>query len=208
MPDAPSEPFHVVMRHLRDRLQRGLLPPGSHVTAVDLADELRLSTTPVREALSRLAGEDLLEERRGQGYFVRLLSAPDVADLYRVSLSHLLIAAEPRRVERAAAAAPQSAEPLEPVEAVEAMFGRCLRATGSRYLIRAFRLVQIQLGPVRRQEAAIFDDLALEAETLAAAESAGRGERTAQLRHFHARRIRDAARLAASLEGAAGASRK
>ena len=42
MPDIPSEPFHVVMRHLSERLQRGVLPPGSHITPVDLADELRL----------------------------------------------------------------------------------------------------------------------------------------------------------------------
>ena len=68
MPDIPSEPFHVVLRHLRDRLQRGVLPPGAHITAVDLADELRLSTTPVREALSRVAGEGLLEDRRGHAF--------------------------------------------------------------------------------------------------------------------------------------------
>ncbi|MFN3487458.1 MAG: GntR family transcriptional regulator, partial [Planctomycetota bacterium] len=62
----------MALTAVRDRLQSGALPPGARATAVDLADDLGLSTTPVREALSRLAGEGLLEDRRGQGYFVRV----------------------------------------------------------------------------------------------------------------------------------------
>ena len=206
MAESQPEPFHLVARHLRARLQRGELPPGSRITAVDLADSLRLSTTPVREALSRLAGEDLLEERRGQGYFVRLLSAADIADLYRTSLAHLLIASEPRRPERAlpASAAEPEAPAAGPVEAVERLFLTWLAATGSRYLFRSFRLVQIQAGPVRRLEPRVLADLGIEAERLAASGHGGlRGERLAQVRTFHARRIRQADRLAALLEAAA-----
>ncbi|MCR5879453.1 GntR family transcriptional regulator [Phenylobacterium sp. J367] len=51
-----AEPFHVALSALRDRLQSGELRPGTRAGAVDLADALGLSTTPVREALSRLAG--------------------------------------------------------------------------------------------------------------------------------------------------------
>lgn len=207
MAEPQAEPFQVALNHLRVRLQRGDLAPGARLAAVDLADELRLSTTPVREALSRLAGEGLVEERRGQGYFVRLLSTPDVADLYRMSLAHLLIALEPRRP-RHAAGAPQPA-PEDPVARVEALFRSWVAATGSRLLIRSFRILQIQLGPVRRLERHVVGDLAPEADRLAGlAAEASRGERLGGLRQFHGRRIREAGRLAALLEASASGARK
>jgi DNA-binding GntR family transcriptional regulator len=52
---------------------------------------VKLSPTPVREALSRLAGEGELEERRGDGFFVRRLSAADLIPLYEMSEQLLLI---------------------------------------------------------------------------------------------------------------------
>ena len=60
MPDAQAEPFHVALATLRERLRTGVYRPGVRITAVDLADELRLSNTPVREALARPAGEGLV----------------------------------------------------------------------------------------------------------------------------------------------------
>jgi len=207
MPDTPSEPFHVVLRHLRARLQLGVLPPGAHITAVDLADELGLSTTPVREALSRVAGEGLLEDRRGQGYFVRLLSGADIADLYRLSLAHLLFALEPRRPRRATDAGEGDARPEasgDAVADVEDLFRRWIGTTGSRLLIRSFRIVEIQLGPVRRLEAGVIEAMSAEAAQLLASDaSASRAEHLAQLRHFHAARIRESDRLAALLEASA-----
>jgi DNA-binding GntR family transcriptional regulator len=56
MAEARAEPFHIVLVGLRERIREGAFRPGARIAATDLADELRLSTTPVREALSRLAG--------------------------------------------------------------------------------------------------------------------------------------------------------
>jgi DNA-binding Lrp family transcriptional regulator len=202
MAETRAEPFHVALTALRERLQSGELAPGARAAAVDLADELGLSTTPVREALSRLAGEGLLEDRRGQGYFVRLLGAVDIADLYRMSLAHLLIALEPRRSGRAAApwrpdTPPDAAAHVpDPVASVEMLFRRWVASTGSRLLFAAFRVVQIQLGPVRRLEAQVLQGLEPEARGLLAGEAVSRGERLAALRQFHAVRIRESARLA------------
>jgi DNA-binding GntR family transcriptional regulator len=207
MAASPAEPFQIALAAIRDRLLTGALPPGARATAVDLADDLGLSTTPVREALSRLAGEGVLEDRRGQGYFVRRLGAVDVADLHRRSLAHLLIALDPRRVARLPGApldAPGAAEaePFDPVARVEDRFRHWVGATGSRLLIAAFRVVQIQLGPVRRVEAQVLGELEREARMLLDGE-VSRGERLAALRHFHAVRIREADRLAALMEASA-----
>lgn len=204
MAESQAEPFHVALAAIRDRLQSGALPPGARATAVDLADDLGLSTTPVREALSRLTGEGVLEDRRGQGYFVRRLGAVDVADLYRRSLAHLLIALEPRRSGRMPTpTAEASADPqdpsFDPVAHVEDRFRHWVGATGSRLLIAAFRVVQIQLGPVRRVEAQVLHDLDPEARVLLETD-VSRGERLAALRQFHAIRIRESDRLAAHLD--------
>jgi len=209
MAEFQAEPFHVAISAIRERLQSGALPPGARATAVDLADELGLSTTPVREALSRLAGEGLLEDRRGQGYFVQRLGALDIADLYRRSLAHLLIALEPRRSGRlpsqpSTETAGQASEaPFDAVANVEDGFRRWVGATGSRLLVGAFRVVQIQLGPVRRVEARIFSDLDVEARVVLDS-GVSRGERLAALRQFHSVRIREADRLALLLEAAGG----
>ena len=106
---ARPEPFLVALAALRARLRAGLAAPGSRIAVTETADALRLSATPVREALARLAGEGLLEDRRGQGYFVRTLAAPDIADLYRMHLAHLLIGLDAHRPRRPRAAWPAGA---------------------------------------------------------------------------------------------------
>jgi len=213
MAEPQAEPFHVALTALRERLQSGVLPPGARATAVDLADDLGLSTTPVREALSRLTGEGLLEDRRGQGYFVRRLGAVDIADLYRLNLAHLFIALEPRRTSRmpTPAAAEESSDgagpAFDPVASVDGLFRAWVGATGSRPLFGAFRVIQIQLGPVRRVEAQVLPQLEAEARVLLDG-TLPRGDRLAALRQFHALRIRESDRLAALLEPAARGSRK
>lgn len=213
MAEPKAEPFHVALAALRERLQSGALRPGGRATAVDLADELGLSTTPVREALSRLAGEGLLEDRRGQGYFVRMPGAAEIADLHRMSLAHLLITLEPRRSSRfAPTGAPHApAEDLgafDPVAAVEALFRSWVGATGSRPLVAAFRVVQIQLGPVRRLEAQVLGNLEPEARVLLAEGETTRADRLTALRQFHAVRIRESDRLATLLGAAAQGLKK
>lgn len=202
----------MALTAVRERLQSGVLPPGARATAVDLADDLGLSTTPVREALSRLTGEGLLEDRRGQGYFVRRLGAVDIADLYRLNLAHLFIALEPRRVSRMPAGAGETpddgeAVTFDPVASIEALFRAWVGATGSRPLFGAFRVIQIQLGPVRRVEAQVLPELEAEARVLLDG-TLPRGDRLAALRQFHALRIRESDRLAALLEPRARGSRK
>ena len=211
MAEDQGEPFFLALNVLRDRLGQGLLGPGARITAMDVADELRLSTTPVREALSRLAGEGLVDDRRGQGYFVRALSAADIADLYRMSLALLLIALEPRRVGRAASAEggiERTPDP-DPVARVEVAFRDYVARSGSRVLIREFRSLQVQLGPARRVEGRLIADLDAEAARLLAVDpDTARAEWLAGLRQFHGRRIREAARLAALLEAPKRDARK
>jgi len=70
-----------------DRL-RGLIldrqiPAGSPLQEARLADELRISRTPMREALVRLAGEGLLVRRDARSYAVRALGTKEYFDCMR-----------------------------------------------------------------------------------------------------------------------------
>jgi len=69
-----------------DRLKRmildGRLRPGQKLAERELGAQLKVSRTPVREAMSRLVQEGLVESRPRRGHFVRAIDAAAVADLY------------------------------------------------------------------------------------------------------------------------------
>jgi GntR family transcriptional regulator of vanillate catabolism len=64
---------------LRQRILGGDLPGGTRLYEVALAEELGISRTPVRAALSRLAEESLLDRANG-GFVVRSFALRDVVD--------------------------------------------------------------------------------------------------------------------------------
>ena len=69
MPDTPDSPserkrgsgVRLVYDALRDEILELVLPPGTPIDEVALAERFGMSRTPVREALLRLAGEGLVE---------------------------------------------------------------------------------------------------------------------------------------------------
>jgi DNA-binding transcriptional regulator YhcF (GntR family) len=194
MRDQGGEPFTRALRELRARLRQGSLPPDTRLAATDLAAELSLSPTPVREALSRLAGEGLLEDRRGQGFFVRRLARRDIAVLYRLSEAHLALAL----TVEAAAASDAPMPPPDPVLAIEHLFTWWVGRGGVRALTLSFTRLQNQLAPVRRLEPRLLPDLDLESGGLWSAVTPA--ERLRQVRQFHRRRVRLADRLADLLD--------
>jgi len=58
--------------------------PGQRLVFVDLAKQLRVSRTPVNNALSILAQEGYLDFVPNQGYSVRRLSRKDARELYQI----------------------------------------------------------------------------------------------------------------------------
>jgi DNA-binding GntR family transcriptional regulator len=67
---------------LRERIVEGKLLPGSRLQDSQVAGELGVSRTPVREALLRLASEGLVENDPNRGFFVAPLSRQEVAETY------------------------------------------------------------------------------------------------------------------------------
>lgn len=65
---------------LRELVLKGKFPPGEHLSEPQLVPLLRVSRTPVREALSRLAHEGLLYTEGKGRYRVREFAITDVWD--------------------------------------------------------------------------------------------------------------------------------
>ncbi|MFH1034579.1 MAG: GntR family transcriptional regulator [Pseudomonadota bacterium] len=73
-----------VTDHIRRLILSGELPPGSRLVGKHLAEDPGISRTPVREALHRLAQENLVVRRDSGGFEVRPLSAKEVEEVVGV----------------------------------------------------------------------------------------------------------------------------
>ncbi len=69
---------------LRTRIYEGSLPPGTRLDYKQLALELGVSTTPVREAVTQLASEGFVELVPRLGAVVRSLNRTNAQELYEV----------------------------------------------------------------------------------------------------------------------------
>jgi GntR family transcriptional regulator, vanillate catabolism transcriptional regulator len=69
----------VIVR-IREMVLHGELPPGQRVREVELANNLGVSRTPVREALPILAEEGLLTQLDTRGFVVREFTPQEILD--------------------------------------------------------------------------------------------------------------------------------
>lgn len=76
----------IVYSMVRERILQCKIPPGSIINQVQLAEELRVSTTPLREALRRLNSEGLVQLGAHRDAQVAPLSSDEATHLYEVRL--------------------------------------------------------------------------------------------------------------------------
>ncbi len=82
-----SETLQLGMRAYRalaDGIVGGRIEPGTQLRPDTIAEQLEISTTPVREALHRLEGDGLLVKQPYQGWFVREFTEQEVRELYEM----------------------------------------------------------------------------------------------------------------------------
>lgn len=68
--------------HIQQQIADGVYRPGDRIIETQLARELNVSQSPVREALLELSISGLLEEVPYSGTYVRRLSPEDILDIY------------------------------------------------------------------------------------------------------------------------------
>ncbi len=87
--DTPQHPQSLpdwVYSILKNRILSCTLIPGQRLSERTVSDELRVSRTPLREALNRLAQERLLSRTPFSGYCVSVLTKSEVRDLCEVRI--------------------------------------------------------------------------------------------------------------------------
>ena len=71
-------------RALRDAIRAGRIPPGPHIRELEVAQWLKISRTPVREAFHRIISEGLLTNGPWNGVMVAAFTPKQLVDLYAV----------------------------------------------------------------------------------------------------------------------------
>ena len=69
---------------LRRRILSGALSPGTRLVQADLASQLKVSTTPVRESMRDLAAEGLIRLDVHRGAIVHELDIDEVREIYEI----------------------------------------------------------------------------------------------------------------------------
>ena len=132
---------------IHDRIMDGTLQRGGRIHQEDLADELGVSRTPVREALRRLAAEGLVEMRTNRGARVADVGRGDMNAAYEARLvvepGAARLAAQPRAAQplarmRAAVTAQRRAIPnvRRSFEANRAFHLALVEASGNPFLLQ------------------------------------------------------------------------
>lgn len=86
VPDFAARPqlSEDVARFVRRRIFDGTYPAGGYIRLEQLASELGISVTPVREALFALRAEGLLAQQPRRGFVVLPVTGRDIADVSNV----------------------------------------------------------------------------------------------------------------------------
>lgn len=76
-----------VHRYLRDAILSGRYSVGQRLTELEVAGELEISRTPVREAFRKLELEGLVRYEAGRGVTVTYLAPRDMPDIYAIMVA-------------------------------------------------------------------------------------------------------------------------
>ncbi|MBA3739494.1 MAG: GntR family transcriptional regulator, partial [Actinobacteria bacterium] len=77
----------VVTTTLRDAILSGELRPGDRLLQEQLAEQLRVSRIPLRDALRRLEAEGLVTMGPRRGAEVASLTTADVSEIYEIRIA-------------------------------------------------------------------------------------------------------------------------
>ncbi|MGI6119933.1 MAG: GntR family transcriptional regulator [Desulfosporosinus sp.] len=74
----------IVFESLRDAILNGILKPGERLMEIQLAKEMGVSRTPIREAIRKLELENFVVMIPRKGAYVAGVSMKDVADVFEI----------------------------------------------------------------------------------------------------------------------------
>ncbi|MGO4371540.1 GntR family transcriptional regulator, partial [Paenibacillus sp. MCAF20] len=81
---------------LRERIVGGNLMPGTLLSENELAEELQMSRTPVRNAITHLESEGFVVALKNRGVLVKEVSGKELLDMYEAILALVVYAIDVR----------------------------------------------------------------------------------------------------------------
>lgn len=160
-----------VYEALKARLLCGTVLPGERLEPRKLASLLASSVTPVRDALHRLAGEQIVEMRVAEGFQLPLVTEPGLRDLF--NWNHELLRLALRRWP-AGTKAPHDALPdRTDADETRALFGAIAARSGSAELVRQIEAASDRLAASRAAEYRVVPAVAGELADLSVAIAEG-----------------------------------
>jgi DNA-binding GntR family transcriptional regulator len=76
----------IAHQYLYDSIVNGQIPLGSPIYEVQVANELKISRSPVREALKKLEAEGLVISHNGRGSFAIQISQQDLEEIFELRM--------------------------------------------------------------------------------------------------------------------------
>ncbi len=150
----------VVVPALREAIVEGVLAPGSRLSEVQVAKQLNVSRTPMREAFAQLEREGLVTVVPRVGAFVRSVTLRDVEEIYtvRAALECLAVELAAQRITAlgraqlddvidAMRASVAAKEPASYVDALDSFYTIVMAIADNRTLRENHAAL---IGPVRR----------------------------------------------------------
>lgn len=190
MPDPKLQDMsqgEVAYHRLHEAIRTGHFRPGDRLREIDVASQLALSRTPVREALRKLESDGIVEHRPRIGAVIRTLSTPEVVELYEMRLVLERTAAEMAAKHASAAEIDvlidlnaqieASGHDPQAAAALNQDFHRCIyMATRNRFLLESARALNnalMLLGPTTLDDAARIKTVSAQHAQIIKAISAG-----------------------------------
>ena len=196
-----------VYDQLKRRLLTGKIKPGTRMMEVDLASDLGVSRTPVREAIRELGKEGLVTIEPRRGAFASEISVKDMIDTLTVreDLDALAASLAASRITKADekklleltdkyAAAIESGDMDTMIRADEAFHKRIARLSGSKTLYQVVKTVQTQVLRFRYlyyEDLANYQNMPTEHREIIDALMTGDSEHARDVAFDHVRRLKD-----------------
>ncbi|WP_018750563.1 GntR family transcriptional regulator [Paenibacillus sanguinis] len=83
---------HTAYKVLKERIVEGHLMPGTMLSENELAEELQMSRTPVRNAITLLEAEGFVLSLKNRGVLVKEISSKEMMDMFETTLAMLAYA--------------------------------------------------------------------------------------------------------------------
>lgn len=156
---------------LKARLLGSDVLPGERLEPKKLASLLASSVTPVRDALHRLAGEQIVEMRAAEGFQLPLVTEPGLRDLY--NWNHELLRLALRRWPARTPARYETAPDGTDADQARTLYGAIGAQSGSAELARQVEAASDRLAAARVAERHVAPSIAEELADLRAAIAGG-----------------------------------